>query len=82
LEQTALLIIDIINDYQIKHGKTLAKKTSIIASNIEKLKKYMKNKNLPIIYVNDHYELWQADYNKIIEKCRNPLSENIIDLLQ
>ncbi|WP_078378419.1 isochorismatase family cysteine hydrolase [Sutcliffiella halmapala] len=78
MEHTALLIIDIINDFQFKHGETLAQKTAIISSNILKWKKYMQSKNLPIIYVNDHYKLWQADYNKIIEKCNNPLSEKII----
>jgi nicotinamidase-related amidase len=81
-EHTALLIIDIINDFQFKHGKTLAKKTESISSNILQLKKLMKDKNLPVIYVNDHYKLWQADYDKIIEKCRNPLSKNIIEELR
>ncbi|MFE7065152.1 isochorismatase family cysteine hydrolase [Sutcliffiella sp. NPDC057660] len=81
MEHTALLIIDIINDFQFKHGKTLAKKTVAIAPNILKLKKYMKANGLPIIYVNDHYQLWQADYNKIMEKCNNPLSKSIIENL-
>lgn len=82
MEHTALLIIDIINDFQFKHGKTLAKKTAAIAPNILKLKKRMKANGLPIIYVNDHYQLWQADYNKIMEKCRNPLSKGIIENLR
>lgn len=81
MEHTALLIIDIINDFQFKHGKTLAMKTAAIAPNILKLKKLMKAKGLPIIYVNDHYQLWQADYNKIMEKCNNPLSKSIIEHL-
>ncbi|WP_399202138.1 cysteine hydrolase family protein [Sutcliffiella deserti] len=82
MEHTALLIIDIINDFQFKHGKTLASKTEAISPNIMKLKEYMNSKNLPIIYINDHYKLWQADYNKIIEKCTNHLSEAIIKTLR
>ncbi|QFT87090.1 Peroxyureidoacrylate/ureidoacrylate amidohydrolase RutB [Bacillus sp. THAF10] len=78
MNQTALLIIDIINDFQFKHGNMLAEKTEAILPNIVALKKQMRRQNLPIIYINDHYSLWQADYLKIIEKCRNSLSENII----
>ncbi|CAG9623548.1 isochorismatase family cysteine hydrolase [Sutcliffiella rhizosphaerae] len=82
MEHTALLIIDIINDFQFKHGETLAEKTLAISPQIVALKHYMYDKGLPVIYINDHYKLWQADYGKIIEKCRNALSGKIIDELQ
>lgn len=82
MEHSALLIIDIINDFQFKHGKTLAQKTAVISQNILNWKAYMQKNNLPIIYVNDHYQLWQADYHKIMEKCTNSLSETIINELR
>lgn len=81
MEHSALLIIDIINDFQFKHGKALADKTATICPNIIKLKEMMQKKQQPIIYINDHYNLWQADYDKITAKCRNSLSEPIIEAL-
>jgi nicotinamidase-related amidase len=74
----ALLIIDMINDFQFEHGPILAKQTNDISLRISSLKKKLKRNGCPIIYVNDHYELWQADFQRIAKKCRNTLSEKII----
>ncbi|WP_339148277.1 MULTISPECIES: isochorismatase family cysteine hydrolase [unclassified Sutcliffiella] len=82
MEHSALLIIDIINDFQFKHGNALAEKTATIYPNIVKLKDMMIKEQRPVIYINDHYNLWQADYDKIMEKCRNPLSAPIIEALR
>ncbi|WP_100332961.1 isochorismatase family cysteine hydrolase [Bacillus alkalisoli] len=78
MKKTALLIIDMINDFQFNHGKILADKTIGMLPNILELKKHMNKHKLPIIYVNDHYDLWQADYTKIIDKCTNEISKNVI----
>ncbi|MGE7880369.1 isochorismatase family cysteine hydrolase [Peribacillus muralis] len=77
----ALLIIDMINDFQFKHGDMLLEHTKLIIDPILKLKKQMKEQGFPIIYVNDHYDLWQANFDKIIDRCKNdgnaPLIERI-----
>ena len=52
---TALLIIDMINDFNFEHGNILAEKALIIAEQIKQLKKQCKQENIPIIYINDHY---------------------------
>jgi nicotinamidase-related amidase len=75
---SALLIIDVINNFEFKHGKILAKKTVHIVNPLKQLKNYFKRHQLPIIYVNDHYNLWQANLNKIVKSCTNPLSESIL----
>ncbi|MDQ0233564.1 isochorismatase family cysteine hydrolase [Metabacillus malikii] len=74
----ALLIIDMINDFQFQHGPILAKRSLDISESILCLKQKMKERGYPIIYVNDHYQLWQADFQKIAKKCKNSLSERII----
>ena len=79
---TALLIIDMINDFNFKHGTILAEKTFIIAQQIQLLKKQCKKENIPIIYINDHYNLWQAEFMKVIEYCRNKKSEPVIDQIK
>ncbi|CAG9610746.1 cysteine hydrolase family protein [Pseudoneobacillus rhizosphaerae] len=75
---SALLIIDVINNFEFEHGKILAKKTLHIVNPLKQLKKYFKKQQLPIIYVNDHYNLWQANLDRIVKSCLNPLSEMIL----
>lgn len=77
----ALLIIDMINDFNFTHGPILAEQAETISHNILSLKNKMKTDNCPIIYVNDHYNLWQANFEKIAQKCSNSLSEKIIHRL-
>lgn len=77
----ALLIIDMINDFQFNYGPILAKQAEDISHNISSLKKRMKSTGSPTIYINDHYQLWQADFSKIAEKCTNQLSQKIIHKL-
>lgn len=77
-QNSALLIIDVINNFEFEHGKILAKKTLHIVNPLKQLKNYFKKQKLPIIYVNDHYNLWQANLDKIVKACQNPLSEMIL----
>ncbi|MGG4492102.1 isochorismatase family cysteine hydrolase [Metabacillus idriensis] len=80
-ENCALLIIDMINNFKFKHGEVLASEAKQVSENIFSLKKKMQAKKYPIIYINDHYKLWQADFQKISEKCTNALSRPIIEQL-
>ncbi|AXI07512.1 isochorismatase [Oceanobacillus zhaokaii] len=82
LENTAVLFIDIINDFNFDGGEDLLQNTKEILPNLIKLKEFAMEKNLPLIYVNDHYGIWQADFKKIIAHCRNEKSQEIIDPLQ
>lgn len=77
-KNSALIIIDVINDFDFEHGKILAKKTLQIVNPLKQLKDYFKKEQLPIIYVNDHYNLWQANLDRILLHCQNPLSEMIL----
>ncbi|RWQ69518.1 isochorismatase family cysteine hydrolase [Bacillus cereus] len=78
MKNTALLIIDMINDFQFSHGPILAKKCETITNPILQLKKKMKSLGYPIIYVNDHYQLWRSDIDQLITHCTNEYSGNII----
>jgi nicotinamidase-related amidase len=78
MTKQALLIIDMINDFNFDEGKALAANTEKIIEPILKLKKSFNEKDLPVIYINDHYNLWQADFEKIMDYCRNEKSEKII----
>ncbi|PFN74929.1 isochorismatase [Bacillus sp. AFS076308] len=73
----ALLIIDMINNFDFTHGPILAQKALKIAEQIKEVKDQFNQQQLPVIFINDHYNLWQADYHRIIEHCRNQYSEPI-----
>ncbi|WP_163103472.1 isochorismatase family cysteine hydrolase [Peribacillus alkalitolerans] len=75
----ALIIIDIINDFDFTHGDLLLENTQHIIDPLLQLKLKAKEKSIPIIYVNDHYNLWQANFKKIIDKCKNENNSSIIE---
>ncbi|MGG4169485.1 isochorismatase family cysteine hydrolase [Rossellomorea vietnamensis] len=79
---TALLVIDIMNPFDFKHGETLAQHTAGIVDPINSLRRYCMKHKLPTIYINDHYELWKADYKEIYKKCHNKMSDSIMTPLQ
>ncbi|HZG73206.1 MAG TPA: isochorismatase family cysteine hydrolase [Chondromyces sp.] len=81
-ERKALLIIDVINSFQFDQGKILAEKTKEICPQILKMKEFCKENDFPIIYINDHYYLWKADIDKIINHCMNDISAPIIQQLK
>jgi nicotinamidase-related amidase len=82
LRNTAVLFVDVINDFDFIGGEHLQKHTKEILPNLIKLRKFAKENHLPIIYINDHYGMWQADFQKIIDYCKNERSEEIIDALK
>jgi nicotinamidase-related amidase len=76
--KTALLIIDMINPFQFKHGNQLLNHTKDILQPILQLKERASKNKVPTIYINDHYNLWQADFKKIIDVCK---TRDNIDLI-
>ncbi|MFC0525922.1 cysteine hydrolase family protein [Pontibacillus salicampi] len=77
-KHTAIIIVDIINDFNFPHGEMLKQHTQRILPNILQLKQYARIHHFPIIYVNDHYELWQADLQRIYHKCCSPSNEELL----
>lgn len=63
----ALLIVDMICDFNFDEGDKLFKQAEPIAENIEKLKKKAQKSNVPVIYVNDNFGKWQSDFRKLLE---------------
>ncbi len=79
IENTALVFVDVINDFKFDGGDNLHAYTEDMLPNLIKLRNFAKEKSIPVIYVNDHYGLWQADFHKIIDFCKNEKSEEIIE---
>jgi nicotinamidase-related amidase len=81
-KDTALLVIDIMNPFDFSHGETLAQHAKKIVGPINDLRNYCKKHGRPVIYINDHYELWKADLELIYDKCHNKTSSDIITPLR
>src|SRR5712671_6344607 len=65
----ALLLIDVINDFEFDGGERLADHALRIVQNIAALKRRAKAKNIPIIYANDNFGKWQSDFRKLVGHC-------------
>jgi len=66
---TALLLIDVINDFEFPRGDELFAQAIKIAPNIAKLKKRAKAAGVPVIYVNDNLGRWQSKFDEIVQHC-------------
>ena len=65
----ALLLIDVINDLDFKHGKKLLEHALPMAERIAALKRRAREAGVPVLYVNDNFGRWQSDFNKILAHC-------------
>ncbi|XXM70985.1 isochorismatase family cysteine hydrolase [Lysinibacillus sphaericus] len=75
----ALLIIDMINTFDFDGGEELLSNTKRIVDPIRELKNKAKKDDIPVIYVNDNYGLWQDNMNDIIEVCKKGKGGSIIE---
>ena len=66
----ALLIIDMIGDFEHKNGEDLARHALPAASNIARLKQRAADKQIPVIYVNDNFGEWRHDFQATLDKAR------------
>src|ERR1044071_5369467 len=67
--KAALLLIDVINDFDFPEGEELLRLALPVGKNIAALKKRAKAAGLPSIYVNDNFGRWQSDFKKIVDHC-------------
>lgn len=66
---TALLLIDVVNDFEFPDGEELFQLAMPVGEQIARLKRRAKETGIPAIYVNDNFGKWQSDLNKIVSHC-------------
>jgi nicotinamidase-related amidase len=66
----ALLLIDVINDFDFPAGDELLRLALPAGENIARLKQRAKSAGIPAIYVNDNFGRWRSDFKKIVSHCR------------
>ena len=80
--ETALLLIDVINDLDFPEATQLMRYAPQMARKIAKLKERAKKARIPAIYVNDNFGRWRSDLTRLVEHCRKGKAREIVDLLR
>ena len=78
---TALLLIDVINDFEFDDGERLLKLAIPVGHNVAELKSRARAAKVPSIYVNDNFGKWQSDFRKIVDHCRSVRGKPFVELL-
>jgi nicotinamidase-related amidase len=80
----ALLLIDVINDFDFPEAPQLLEQAVPMARRIAALKKRAEKAGVPIIYANDNFGRWRSDFRALVEHCTSPKSRGrqIAELLQ
>jgi nicotinamidase-related amidase len=68
-KRTALLLIDFMNPLDFDGARALAPRALRAASCTAKLKKRMRAQRAPVIYANDNFGRWEADFNAVVGDC-------------
>lgn len=66
---TALLLIDVINDLEFDGGEKLATQALPMAAALARLKARAKRAGIPAIYANDNFGRWRSDFPKQVQYC-------------
>lgn len=82
--EVALLLIDVINDFEFETGEQLLRYALPMAHKLAELTSRARQARIPIIYVNDNFGKWQSDFKKILRHCLegNVRGKPIAELLQ
>ena len=79
--KVALILVDVINDFDFPEAKQLARFVPGLADSIARLKRRAKAAGVPVIYVNDNFGRWRSDFRALIEHCRKGKSRSLIEML-
>jgi nicotinamidase-related amidase len=82
--RVALLLLDVINDFQFAGGAKLLRHALPAAERIAALKQRCREAGVPSIYVNDNFGKWRSDFKKLVSHCLNDKTrgEKVVELLK
>lgn len=67
--ETALLLIDVINDLDFDQGPELLRNALPMSERLAVFKRRVKADGMPAIYVNDNFGHWRSDFRKLVAYC-------------
>ncbi|MCD9031420.1 cysteine hydrolase [Luteimonas sp. Y-2-2-4F] len=69
---TALLVVDMINSFRFPQGAALARAAEPVSRRIAWLRGRFAAAGLPVVYVNDNFMDWKADFRQLQAVCAQP----------
>lgn len=80
----ALLIIDVINDFDFPEAEALLEHAKPMSEAIAKLKQRAQAAHIPIVYVNDNFGRWRSDFRSLVAHCtrEGAKGKEIVERLQ
>ena len=79
----ALLLIDVINDFDFPEGDELLKYARKMAPNLLRLKRRAQEAGIPVIYVNDNFGRWKSDFRHTVNHCaQHGRGRDVVKLLR
>lgn len=81
--EIALLLIDVINDFDFPGADQLLRYARPMARNLLRLKRRAYQAGVPVIYVNDNFGRWKSDFRRTLDHCaRNGRGRDVVKLLR
>jgi nicotinamidase-related amidase len=82
--ETALLLIDVINDLEFPEADQMVDAAVEMARNLLRLKQRARKGHVPAIYVNDNFGKWKSDFRRTVEHCshKNVRGRELARILQ
>jgi nicotinamidase-related amidase len=80
--ETALLIVDVINDLDFPEAKQLMRYVPAMARKLARLKARAKSAGIPVVYVNDNFGRWRSDLRSLVAHARKAKARAMVELLQ
>ena len=79
----ALLLIDVINDFDFPGADQLLRCARPMARNLLRLKRRAYKAGVPVIYVNDNFGRWKSDFRRTLDHCsRYGRGRDVVKLLR
>ncbi|HXT61920.1 MAG TPA: isochorismatase family cysteine hydrolase [Pyrinomonadaceae bacterium] len=80
----ALLLVDVINDFEFPGGAQLLQHALPAAKRIAALKKRCQRAGIPAVYINDNFGKWRSDFKKLVSHCLKDdvRGEEVVELLK
>jgi len=67
----ALLIIDMISDFEFEDGEKLYPHTELMAKNLAEFADTARKAKIPVVYINDNFGKWRSDFKKQLKHSQS-----------
>lgn len=67
--QTALLIVDVINDLEFPGGEKVSPWARKMVDRLSPVLERARERGIPIVYVNDNFGHWRSNFNDVVRHC-------------